>query len=118
MAAALHEQKFWEAARVAKLISEGAVYQKLSGAAQKELSALSDIQAKVVCALTDPKPLDICMPVLNAVLAAQYYEVFEALKPPKTMKIYEPCVGASNPVIAAAAAYSDQRASYLTINLN
>jgi hypothetical protein len=53
-----------------------------------------------------------------AVLAAQYYEVLDALKPPRALNIYEPCVGASNPVIVAAAAYSNDSANYLTINLN
>jgi SAM-dependent methyltransferase len=68
--------------------------------------------------LRNPKPLDINMPVLNAVLAAQYYEVFEALQPPRTLAVYEPCVGASCPVILAAEAYSGGRGSYLSLNLN
>jgi len=108
----------WEAGRVAQEISEGAIYRNLDEAAQRELDGISGIPEKVVGALKQPKPLDICMPVLNAVLAAQYYEVFEALQPPRTMAVYEPCVGGSNPVIIATEAYGGGKASYLAINLN
>jgi hypothetical protein len=108
----------WQVDRVTEEISAGAVYRCLDPAAQQELAALTGLTAKVAGALQQPKPLDICMPVLNAVLAAQYYEVFRALQPPRTMAVYEPCVGASNPVIVACAAYSDSAARYLTINLN
>lgn len=99
-------------------ITAGAVFQCLDPAARRELATIPDAGTKVVGALQHPKPLDICMPVLNAVLAAQYYEVFQALQPPRTMAVYEPCVGASNPVIVATEAYSAGAASYLAINLN
>jgi len=85
---------------------------------RRELDAIDAVSDRVVCALTDPKPLDICMPVLNAVLAAQYYEVFEALRLPRSLSVYEPCVGASPPVIFATEAYGQGSGSYLTINLN
>lgn len=108
----------WDRSRVAREISDGVIYKTLGSAAREELAALTDIEAKVAVALTDPKPLDINMPVLNAVLAAQYYEVFEALQVPRALTIYEPCVGASCPVILAAEAYSGGEADYTTINLN
>ena len=108
----------WEPARIAEEVSSGVIHRSLNDAARLELAALAGLEAKVVDALTDPKPLDICMPVLNAVLAAQYYEIFEALQPPRNMAVYEPCVGASNPVLVATEAYSRGEASYLTINLN
>jgi hypothetical protein len=108
----------WDVARVTAEITGGAVFQCLDPAARRELAAIPEVGTKVAGALQHPKPLDICMPVLNAVLAAQYYEVFQALQPPRTMAVYEPCVGASNPVIVATAAYSGGAARYLTINLN
>lgn len=108
----------WEPARMTREITEGAVFQCLDPAARAELAAIPEVGAKVIGALQHPKPLDICMPVLNAVLAAQYYEVFQALQPPRNLAVYEPCVGASNPVIVATEAYSEGAASYLTINLN
>lgn len=108
----------WDAKRVAHEISNGAIYRCLGEEARRELAGTADIPEKVVGALQNPKPLDICMPVFNAVLAAQYYEVFEELQPPRTMAVYEPCVGASCPVILATEAYGGGEASYMTINLN
>ncbi|MCC6795696.1 MAG: methyltransferase domain-containing protein [Candidatus Hydrogenedentes bacterium] len=108
--------RLWEPARVAASITHGAIHTTLDDRLRGELAATDAIPERVVCALTDPKPLDICMPVLNAVLAAQYQEVFAALALPNTLSVYEPCVGASPPVIFATEAYG--QGSYLTINLN
>lgn len=110
--------KLWEPTRVMQEISEGVLFRILDDSAQKELAKIADIEEKVRGALCHTKPLDICMPVFNAVLAAQYYELFEALQPPREMGVYEPCVGASNPVILAAEAYSGGKAEYVAINLN
>ena len=108
----------WDPERVTQAICDGPIFQSMGEGARAELAAIDDIAGKVVGALQNPKPLDICMPVFNAVLAAQYYEILEALQPPKDFAVYEPCVGASCPVILAAEAYSAGRARYLTINLN
>jgi len=110
----------WEPARVAREIREGVIFATLDEAARRELAEVpeSAMEEKVAGALQHPKPLDISLPVFNAVLAAQYYEIFEALQLPRTMAVYEPCVGASPPVIFAAEAYGGAKASYLTINLN
>lgn len=108
----------WEETRITREISEGAIYQNLDEAAQTALAEITDIKEKVTGALRHPKPLDICMPVFDAVLAAQYYDLFEMLNLPRSLTVYEPCAGASNPVILAAEAYSAGKAEYLTINLN
>ncbi|MGD0093420.1 MAG: hypothetical protein ABSE73_26200 [Planctomycetota bacterium] len=108
----------WDAKRVTKEISAGIIHRNLDAAARRELAGIAGLEAKVAGALENPKPLDISRPVLDAVLAAQYYEVFEALQPPRALRVYEPCVGASCPVILATEAYSGGQASYLTINLN
>lgn len=108
----------WEPSQVTLEISEEAIYQVLDVSAQNELAKIEDLEEKVKGALSNPKPLDICMPVFDAVLAAQYYELFMALQVSREMIIYEPCVGASNPVILAAEAYSNGKAEYTAINLN
>ncbi len=108
----------WEPARVTEEISTGPIHNVLGDAARRDLEGIADLSSRVAGALQDPKPLDICMPVLDAVLAAQYYEVFQTLCLPHGMTVYEPCVGASCPVILAAEAHSGGRASYLSINLN
>ncbi len=110
--------ELWHPARLAREIAEGAIWRCLDEAARRELAAIPGIREKVAGALRHPKPLDICLPVFNAVLAAQYYEVFEALQLPRSMAVYEPCVGGSNPVIIATEAYGGGKASYLAINLN
>jgi hypothetical protein len=111
-------QPLCDPTRITDLIANGAIHQALDEAAVRELAAIPNLLDKVAGALQHPKPLDISLPVFNAVLAAQYYEVFEALRPPRTMTVYEPCVGASNPVILAVEAYGRGAASYWTINLN
>ncbi|NCO33667.1 MAG: hypothetical protein AUJ92_08065 [Armatimonadetes bacterium CG2_30_59_28] len=110
----------WEPRRVAEAIGSGIIYQNLGEQQRKELDEIpkAEFLDKVIGALMDPKPLDICMPVLNAVLAAQYCEVFRAMNLPTKLSVYEPCVGGSTPVIIAAEAHSEGRANYLTINLN
>ncbi len=112
------ERTVWDAGRITALISEGPLHDALDESVRRELTGVADLRSKVAAARSDPKPLEIVMPVFNAVLAAQYFEVFEALQLPRSPRIYEPCVGASNPVIAAAEAYSGGAANYLTINLN
>jgi hypothetical protein len=111
-------RELWNPARVAEEIARETIHRCLDDKARTELAAIPDIREKVVGALKQPKPLDICMPVFNAVLAAQYYEVFEAVRLPRSMAVYEPCVGGSNPVIIATEAFGGGKASYLAINLN
>lgn len=110
----------WEPLRMTEEVGSGIIFQNLGARERTELDKIpkADLQVKVVGALENPKPLDICMPVLNAVLAAQYYEVFKTLKLPWELAVYEPCVGGSTPVIIAAEAHSGGKANYLTINLN
>jgi len=108
----------WDPGRIAREISAGAIHRVLGPVAAAELNAIEGLETKVIGALEHPKPLDISLPVFNAVLAAQYYEIFEALQPPRSLALYEPCVGASNPVMLAAEAYSRGEARYVTMNLN
>ena len=108
----------WNAKRIAREIRGGAIFATLDEGAQRELADISQMEEKTVGALQHPKPLDISLPVFNAVLAAQYYQLFEALRLPRAFSIYEPCVGASPPVIFAAEAYGGAGANYLSINLN
>ncbi len=108
----------WDVARVTESISAGAVHRALDPIARAELDGIGDLSAKVAGALQHPKPLDISLPVFNAVLAAQYYELFAVLGLPRTMQVYEPCVGGSNPVIIGAAAHSGEQARYMAMNLN
>ncbi|MEW6358566.1 MAG: hypothetical protein AB1696_19685 [Planctomycetota bacterium] len=114
------QRLLWDPKRVSQEISAGPIFQHLDEPTRKELESIpvTELLGKVKGALQNPKPLDICRPVLGAVLAAQYYEVFQALGLPRNLAVYEPCVGGSVPVILAAEAHSYGKADYLTINLN
>jgi hypothetical protein len=108
----------WEPRRIAREIADGVINRVLDEPTRRELADMAELETKVIGALQHPKPLDTCLPVFNAVLAAQYYEIFEALALPRALAVYEPCAGASPPVIFSAAAYGGTQAGYLTINLN
>jgi len=91
----------WDPGQITLEITEGAIHRVMGAphlawvAAIADFGGIEQIGKKVVEALEHPKPLDISLHVFNAVLAAQYYEIFEALRPPRSMSLYEPCVGAS-----------------------
>ena len=108
----------FEPQRVFAEIATGPIQRVLDKETRREIAAVKNLSVKVAGALEHPKPLDTARPVLNAVLAAQYFELLTALELPRRLRIYEPCVGASHPVLLAAEAHSQGAASYLTINLN
>jgi hypothetical protein len=103
--------------RIAAAVT-GDIFPLLDEPTRAEVKAAPDLGAQVAGALAHPKPLGTSRVVLNAVLAAQYREVLEALAPPRALAVYEPCVGSSSPVIVATEAYSGGRGRYFTINLN
>lgn len=112
----------WQPQEVARQITGGAVAACLPGGDRATLAALTatDLAAAVGAALQRPQPSDMSLGrrVLSAVLAAQYAEAFAVLGLPQELSVYEPCVGASDPVIVAAEAYSGGRARYTAVNLN
>lgn len=111
----------WNAEQIADTVSGGAVFACLTPAARAEIQALrAELHAAVRAALQRPQPRDMSLGtrVLPAVLAAQYAEIFAALELPRDLSVYEPCVGASDPVIVAAEAYSGGTARYTAVNLN
>ena len=50
--------------------------------------------------------------------AVEFYLLFEELNLPRELAVYEPGVGAEEPVILATEGYSKGNGKYLTINLN
>jgi len=112
----------WEKERVLWEASEGPIFQHLSERIQAELATVpKEKLANAVAALLcrpQPKHMPYSGLVATPVYAAQYYEIFRALDLPHDLVVYEPCVGASNPVILAAEAYSSGHGTYSTVNLN
>jgi len=56
--------------------------------------------------------------LMNPCLAAQWLFVFVDLSLPRQLRLFEPCVGSSDPVILAAEVYSSGAADYTSVNLN
>lgn len=112
----------WDPSRVAGEIAAGRIGAHLSPPARAALAQmpLPELRRAVAVALERPQPADMSLGrrVLTEVLAAQYLELFGYLQLPAALTVFEPCVGASDPVILAAEAHSDGRARYTAINLN
>jgi len=112
----------WKPEQVIRDITHGPIYEKLQRQTQAEVKAIpqNELVEAVTSWLCRPQPRGIphARVLPNLVYAAQYHEVFDVLKLPRQLSIYEPCAGGSSPVILAAEAYSRSRASYITINLN
>ena len=118
----VEQSPLWHRKRVVQEVREGPVFECLSDDRRGELAAIPvrELANAVTAALTRPQPRD--MPhagvVANVVYAAQYYELFEALKLPREVVVIEPAVGGSDPVVLATEAYSEGGGSYCAVNLN
>lgn len=113
--------QLWDAERIADTVSAGAIAACLTPDGRADMDALAnELPAAVQAALQRPQPRDMSLGrrVLGPVLAAQYAEIFAALELPRELSVYEPCVGASDPVIVAAEAHSGGTARYTAVNLN
>ena len=112
----------WEKERVLGEVSEGPIFQHLSERIQAELATVSkdDLADAVAAALCRPQPnvMSYAGLVASPVYAAQYYEIFKTFDLPRDLVVYEPCAGASDPVILAAETYSSGHGTYSTVNLN
>lgn len=112
----------WETNQVIDDITEGPIFEKLQKQIQEAVSNIphNELKQAVTDLLCRPQPNPILHARIlsNLVYADQYYQIFNALRLPRQLSVYEPCVGGSDPVIVAAEAYSDDQANYLSMNLN
>ncbi len=112
----------WNLEGVISTITQVPIFEKLTQQRQAELMAIpqAELAESIAALLTRPPAPRIPhgRVLSNLVYAAQYYEVFEAFSLPEQLRVYEPCVGASDPIIIAAEAYSNGQADYTTVNLN
>ena len=87
----------WKPEQVARDIAHGPIYEKLQRQTQAEVKAIpqDELVEAVTSWLCRPQPRGIphgrILP--NLVYAAQYQEVFDVLKLPGQLSIYEPCAG-------------------------
>ncbi|HET6386039.1 MAG TPA: hypothetical protein VFJ58_21820 [Armatimonadota bacterium] len=108
---------------VVKEVSRGRVFALLPDETQQQIQALSqdDLQEGARRVMTRPMPGDVSQAgrlLLNPCLAVQWISMFEELRLPAPLKLFEACAGGSDPVILAAEIYTAGRAEYTTINLN
>jgi len=112
----------WAPERVVREISEGPIFEHLTEERRSALAAIPkpELAEAVAAALARPQPrrMPHAGAVLSAVHAAEYYELFEMFNLPRELAVFEPGVGASDPVILAAEAYSNGLGSYSAVNLN
>lgn len=112
----------WDLEGVIREITEGRIFERLTQQRQAELMAIpqDELPESVAALLLRPPPPGIPHGRIlsNLVYAAQYYEVFGTLDLSEKLRVYEPCVGGSDPIIVAVEAYSNGQADYTTVNLN
>lgn len=112
------EASVWKPEHLAHLIQAGAINGVLSQPLIDEILALTDDDLAAKVRQTMLHPSTFSHPFWAMVLAAQYYRLFEVLKLPKTLAVYEPGAGAEPPVVVASAALGGHQSRYTTMNLN
>lgn len=112
----------WNLEEVVQEITHGAIFKTITQQHQKELMSIPEDELKESVAALLHRPPQPRIPhgkiLSNLVYAAQYYEVFGILGLPEKLRVFEPAVGASDPVVIAAEAYSSGQGNYTTVNLN
>ncbi len=109
--------------RVVESVSGGEVWALLPQALQAEIALLSreEVREAAIRTLARPQPGSVSQSgrlLMNPCLAVQWLSVFEELELPRPMRVYEPCSGASEPVILATQMYTGGLGEYVTLNLN
>jgi hypothetical protein len=104
-------------------VRRGRVYALLPDATQTQIAALTpdELRAGAVRTFSRPMPGEVSQAgrlLLNPCLAVQWLAAFEELGLPRALRVFEPCAGASEPVVLAAEIYSGGTADYTTLNLN
>jgi len=109
--------------RMVEEVTRGSIHALLPDAVQEQIRALPLEAVRVGASnvMTRPQPGDVSQAgrlLLNPCLAVQWLATFEMLDLPRALRVYEPCAGASEPVLLATQVYSRGAGSYTTLNLN
>jgi SAM-dependent methyltransferase len=109
--------------RIHHEVSQGAVFGLLPDETQARIRELPDeaVWTAARNVLTRPQPGDASQAgrlLLNPCLAASWLVAFEGLDLPRSLSVFEPCAGSSEPVILASEVYSAGTGRYTTVNLN
>jgi hypothetical protein len=109
--------------RMVAEVSRGEVFARQIDEIQAQIRALSEAEIRDAATGMETRPMPKSSSpasrlLMNPLLAVQWRALFEALELPRTLTLYEPCAGSSEPVIVAGDAHCDGSADYTTLNLN
>src|SRR5262245_44256685 len=116
MSQALIERTFQE-------VTSGKVFDLLPEGTQAQIRELSAEEVRAAVERVFSRPMtgsttQASRLLMNPCLAVQWLETFESLELPRVLRVFEPCSGASEPVLLAMEIYSGGRGEYTTVNLN
>lgn len=111
------------AQRIADEVTRGRIFDLLPDEVQDEVREIpgDEVYAAARNVLIRPQPGAVSQGdrvLLNPCLAVSWLAVFEELDLPRSLRVWEPCAGSSEPVILATEVYSHGQGQYTTINLN
>jgi hypothetical protein len=109
--------------RTVREVTRGKVYALQPDATRREIDRMTEEQVRdaAVKGMTRPQPGETSQAsrlLMNPCLTVQWLALFETLGLPKGMRVFEPCSGASEPVLFATEIYTEGRGAYTTVNLN
>ncbi len=109
--------------RMVREVTEGEVFRLLPEETQAQIRALplEEVREAARMVMTRPQPGGVSQAgrlLMNPCLAVQWLAAFEDLALPRTLRVFEPCAGASEPVVLATEIYTGGQGAYTTINLN
>jgi hypothetical protein len=104
-------------------VTQGRVYTLQPEATRREIDRLTIDQVRdaALKGMTRPQPGETSQAgrlLLNPCLTVQWLALFETLGLPKDVRVFEPCSGASEPVLFATEIYTEGKGAYTTVNLN
>jgi hypothetical protein len=109
--------------RTVQEVTRGKVYALQPDATRREIDRLTEGQVRDAArkGMTRPQPGETSQAsrlLMNPCLTVQWLALFETLGLPRDMRVFEPCSGASEPVLFATEIYTAGNGAYTTVNLN
>ena len=109
--------------RTVEEVTRGRVFRLLPEGIQAQIAALPEGEVREAArrGMTRPQPGDVSPAgrlLLNPCLTVQWLALFEESGLPRTLRVYDPCTGSSEPVLFATEIYTEGRGEYVSLNLN
>lgn len=109
--------------RTVEEVTYGSVLALQPDGTQRTIQSLmsNEAEAEARRMLTRPVPGSVAQAsrlLLNPCLTVLWLDAFEQLGLPRSLRVFEPCAGGSEPVLFATEIYTSGEGTYTTINLN